>query len=84
VSSTRHAQAAARHCLSPPQTLDEMEKVVQKVITPQFVRDCMKRMLAHTLPAVLKAGGHWPAKKFRDCNSKLRCLLLVPPAHATR
>lgn len=26
---------------------------------------CMKRLIAHTLPAVLKAGGHWPPKKFR-------------------
>lgn len=45
--------------------LDELTKVVQEVVTPHFVRGCMKRMLGETLPAVLKAGGHWPVKKFR-------------------
>lgn len=61
--NARHPTQRSEDPLQP--YLDEIKKVIQELITPQFVRACMKRMLAHTLPAVLRAGGHWPAKKFR-------------------
>ena len=61
--NAQHPTEASEDPLQP--YLDEIEKVVYEVITPGFVRACMKRMLGHTLPAVLRAGGHWPPKKFR-------------------